>query len=103
MAKRKHLRLGFTVVAILLLFTLLNFRIPNEAVAQEVFRDYCGEEHWDYGSYKLVYDKGYLWGHYYDFSIATPAGMRPDVMGFHRVYVTWIRTSYVRAFKGLPF
>jgi hypothetical protein len=59
--------------------------------------------HWDYGSYKLVYDKVYLWGHYYDFSGATPPGLPPGTMGFYRVYVTWIGTSDVRGLKGLPF
>jgi hypothetical protein len=102
-AKRKYLRLGFAIAAILLFFLLLNASTHSQAIAEMAFRKHCDETHGDFSSYSMVYDKVDLWGHYYDFSVATPADTRPGVMGFYRVYVTWIGTSSVRGFKGRPF
>jgi hypothetical protein len=103
MAKPKYLRLGFATAAILFFFQVLNFSTRSQVIAEKAFRMHCYETHGDYSSYSMVYDKVYFWGHYYDFSVATPVGARPGAMGFYRVYVTWIGTSAVRAFKGLPF
>lgn len=101
MAKRKYLWLVFSLVPILFLFQLINSCVRSQAIAQAAFRGHCAEEHADYSSYKMVYDKVNLWGHYWDFTVTIP-GTYPGEMGFYRVYVTWIGTSSVRAFKGLP-
>lgn len=103
MAKRKYLRLGFAISGILLLFLVLNSSTRSQVIAEKAFRNHCYETHADYGSYSRVYDKVDIWGHYYDYSVAIPPGLRPGTMGFYRVYVTWIGTSSVGGLQGLPF
>ena len=102
MVRRKYLGLGCSLAAILLLFLLLNSSLRSQAIAQEAFRNHCIENHGDYSSYKMVYDKVEPFGHYYDFSVTIP-GTYPGEMGFYRVYVTWIGTSSVGGFQGRPF
>jgi hypothetical protein len=102
MAKRKYLRIGCSLAAILLLFQVLNSSLRSQAIAQAAFRNYCTEEHADYSSYKMVYDKVELFGHYWDFTVTIP-GTYPGEMGFYRVYVTWVGTTDVRGIKGIPF
>jgi hypothetical protein len=105
MGGRTYLMLGFTVAAILpiLFFSLaLYSNMRSQAMAQETFSGYCGQLHGDDSSYKMVYDKAYVGGHYYDYSVTIP-GTYPGEMGFLRVYVPWIGGSFVRGFQGRPF
>jgi len=102
MVRRKYLGLGCSLASILLVFQVVNSSMRSQVIAQAAFRDHCTEEHADYSSYKMVYDKAEPFGHYYDFSVTIP-GTYPGEMGFYRVYVTWIGTSIVRGSKGLPF
>jgi hypothetical protein len=102
MVRRKYFVLGFTFAAILLFFQVLNSSMRSQAIAQETFRVHCADLHWDYSSYKMVYDKAYFLGRYYDYSVTIP-GTYPGEMGFNRVYVTWIGTSSITGLKGCPF
>ena len=103
MVRRSYLGLIIVIVAaILLAFQVLYSSTHGQAIAQNGFRNYCADDHMDYGSFSMVYDKDYIWGHYYDFSVPTPTGLHPGVMGYYRVSVTWIGTTSVGAFKGLP-
>ena len=87
----------------MLLFQLLNSFVRSEAIAENVFQEYCDKSHGEYNAYKLAYHKVNLLGHYYDFSAAPPLGAHPGYMGFYRVYVTWVGTTTVTVFKGRPF
>jgi hypothetical protein len=102
MGRPKYWILGFTIAAILLFSLALDSSMRSQAIAQEAFRNHCDELHWDYSSYKMVYDKAYFCGHYYDYTVTIP-GTYPGEIGFYRVYVTWIGTSSVRGLKGRPF
>ena len=102
MAKYRIGGLVIAIAAILLFAQVLYSGTRSQAIAQRAFRYHCNQLHDDYSSYHLAYDKAYLGGHYYDFTVATPAGLPPGTMGFYRVYVTGIGTTSVRGFKGLP-
>ncbi len=104
MAMRKYLWLVLSLVAIVLLFQVIDVSYRSREIAQEAFRQHCYELHADPGAYEVVYDKADRLGHYYDFILAPPPpGTYPGEMGFYRVYVTWIGTSSVRGLKGRPF
>jgi hypothetical protein len=102
MTKRKWLRVGFSLVAILVLFQLLNTSLRSQAIAQSAFKNYCAENHGDCSAFKAVRDKSELFGHYWEFSVTT--GIRPgSEPGFYRVHVFWIGTTSVRIFKERAF
>ena len=101
--KRKHFAVLCSLIAILLLFQVIDVSHRSEEIAQEAFREHCNELHADTSAYKMVYDKTDLWGHYYDFSLTPPPpGTYPGEMGYYRVHVSWLGTTRVGGLKGLP-
>jgi len=100
MTKRKFLWLVSSLAVVLFLFQLGGSCLRTQAIAQKAFENYCAEQHRDPYFYKMAYDKVELLGHYWDYCLTIKD--YPGQMGFYRVYVTWLGTSQVTVFKGLP-
>jgi len=87
----------------MLLFQSLSVSRRSQAIAQDAFRENRYEMHADPDAYKIVYDKPDPWGHYYDFVLdPRPPGTDPGEMGSYRVHVSWLATTTVGGFLGMP-